>query len=154
MPQPDPSVINNQYLEQIKEWQNRISEEGWTESLVGEIMKKNLRLTRYVFDKGDHWATPKEFIQAGFRGDCEDIAAFLMGTLKRLEYPHGVRILAVKTLSGDHAVLKVQLPGKNGIDWKIYDTVQVPFLEIEQQFYRPIVEFDDKVIIYFQQKKS
>jgi len=154
MYQPDPSVINDQYYEQIREWQNRIRQEGWSENLVGDVIHKCVLLSKYEYDRGDHWATPGEFMQRGFRGDCEDIAVFGMGTLKRLEYPHDVRILAVKTLTGDHAVLKVQVPGKNGIAWKIYETVPMPLIEVDQLFYRPIVEFDDKVIVYFQNQRS
>ncbi len=114
-------------------------------------MNQCLKFAKYRTEKEDHWDTPKEFIQRGFQGDCEDIAVFIMATLKQLKYPYNIRIMTVKALTGDHAVLKVQMPNTK---WKIYETVPVPLCQIDRLFYRPIVEFDEKNIIYFEQKGS
>lgn len=146
MYQPNPAQIDTRYFDQIKEWQQRIANEGWTAELVDDVVKACIRLASYKAEEGDYWATPKEFRQHGFTGDCEDIAIFAMGTLKRLGYPYGVRILAVNTLAGDHAVLKVQV---NAQEWKIHETMPRPLVEFDQLFYRPIVEFDENEIIYY-----
>jgi predicted transglutaminase-like cysteine proteinase len=151
--QPAPDRINGAYYEQIKEWQRRVNEEGWTKNLVDDMVNESIKLSKYRLDKkGDHWDTPKEFIARSFQGDCEDIGIFAMANLKRLKYPHKVRIMAVKTLLiTDHAVLRVEMPdGK----WKMYNTVPMPLDEIDQSFWRPIVEFDEKDIIYFERKRA
>jgi predicted transglutaminase-like cysteine proteinase len=147
--QPAPGRINDLYYEQIMDWQKRIKEEGWAENHVDEVVNQCIKFSKYRTEKQDHWDTPKEFIQRGFQGDCEDIAIFIMATLKQLNYPYNVRIMVVRALTVDHAVLKVQMPNTK---WKIYETVPVPFGEIDRLFYRPIVEFDEKNIIYFEQK--
>jgi len=149
--QPEPEKIHGMYYEQIREWQKRVQEQGWTQQSVDDVVKGCLKLVKYEVEDNDRWDTPQEFIRKGFRGDCEDIAVFMMATLKRLNYAHGVRILGVKTLMGDHAVLKVEMP--DGI-WKMYETVPVPLCEFDQLFYRPIVEFDDKTIVYYQPGRS
>jgi len=94
----------------------------------------------------DHWDTPKEFIERGFSGDCEDITVFMMGTLKRLRYPHQIRILIVHELFEDHALLRVEMP-EGG--WKVYDVVprQIPVREVS--LLKPVVEFDEKNIAWF-----
>jgi hypothetical protein len=145
--QPAPERINGVYHDQIKDWQKRVQEKGWSQNDVDDVVNGCLRLVKYEPDGDiDHWDTPQEFIQKGFRGDCEDIAIFMMATLKRLEYPHGVRILGVGTLMGDHAVLKVEMPDGN---WKMFETVPVPLYQFDQLFYRPLVEFDEKTIVYY-----
>ena len=148
---PAPEQVNGVYHDQIKDWQKRIQEQGWTRIHVDEVVDGCLKLVKYEPEDTDHWDTPQEFIQKGFRGDCEDIAVFIMATLKRLDYPHGVRILGVKTLTGDHAVLKVEMPdGK----WKMFETVPIPLVEFDQLFYRPMVEFDEKTIVYYKSGSS
>ena len=149
--QPAPSEINDQYYNQIKEWQNRINSEGWGESIVKDVVNQCIRLAKYRKEKSDHWDTPREFMERGFQGDCEDIAVFIMATMRRLNYPHKVRILAVKTLTGDHAILRVETPDGQ---WKVFETVPMPLGEFDRLFYRPIVEFDEKNIVYFNFKNS
>jgi hypothetical protein len=144
--QPAPERINGLYHEQIRDWQKRVQEEGWSRQRVDEVVKGCLRLVLYEPEENDHWDTPQEFIDKGFRGDCEDIAVFIMATLRRLNYPNGVRILGVRTLLGDHAVLKVEMPGGK---WKMYETVPVPLCEFDRLFYRPIVEFDEENVFYY-----
>lgn len=149
--QPAPERINGLYHDQIKDWQKRVQEQGWSRNIVDEVVHGCLKLVKYEPEDTDHWDTPQEFIQKGFRGDCEDIAVFFMATLRRLDYPHGVRILGVETLLGDHAVLKVEMPDGQ---WKMYETVPVPLCEFDQLFYRPIVEFDEKIIVYYKSTAS
>jgi len=144
--QPAPERVHGAYHDQIKDWQKRVQEQGWSSNRVDDVVKGCMRLVKYEPEDTDHWDTPQEFISKGFKGDCEDIAVFLMATLKRLEYPRQVRILGVKTLLGDHAVLKVEMPEGQ---WKIYETVPAPLIEIDQLFYRPFVEFDEKSIVYY-----
>ena len=140
------------HYEQIKEWQDRIKKEGWKEGLVDDVINHCILLSKYRSDgEKDQWDMPHMFIQQGFQGDCEDIATFMWATLKRLEYPRHIRILVVKTLLGDHTVVKVELPqGK----WKMYETVPVPLDQFDHLFFIPIVEFDDKVIIYYKRQRS
>ena len=149
--QPTPTKTKGLYYEKIKEWQLRIKDEGWSEGLVTDVVRNLTKLAKYRKDEYDSWDTPKEFIGRGFEGDCEDIAIFVMGTLKRLEYPYLVRVLAVSTSDQDHALLRVRLPEG---DWKIYDTMSFPLKEIDRLFYRPIVEFDENDIIYFEKKRT
>ena len=72
------------YQEKIREWQMRIKREGWAESQVHEILSQFRALVAYRMEIVDHWDTPKEFAEKGFSGDCEDMAIFMMATLKRL----------------------------------------------------------------------
>ncbi|MEE9544688.1 MAG: hypothetical protein V3V55_03705, partial [Rhodospirillales bacterium] len=140
------------YYEQIRDWQKRIKEEGWADNLVDDVVNQIVKISKYRKEKEDHWDTPNEFIRRGFQGDCEDIAIFMMGTLKQLKYPYHIRILAVETLTGDHhAILKVEMPDRK---WKIYEAVPIPLSEIDQLFYKPLVEFDEENIIYFERKGS
>jgi len=92
----------------------------------------------------DHWDTPKEFVAKNLQGDCEDISIFLLAMLKKLEYPGQARIFAVNSQFVEHAMLKVQMPDNS---WKIFETVKKT--EPNMQFtYTPIVEFDDREIIF------
>lgn len=138
--------LNGKYYDQIKEWQRRIKKDGWTKNTIDEVMDQCIVLAKYRMEKIDHWDTPKEFMENGFQGDCEDIAVFMMATLKRLNYPHKVHVVAVSTWLRDHAILKVEMP--NG-KWKNYETVPLPFQGIDRLFYKPIVEFDENEIIYY-----
>jgi hypothetical protein len=128
------------YYDQIKDWQDRVKQEGWSEKLIDDVIYKCHWLAFYQGDEiEDHWDTPSEFEDKGLKGDCEDIAVFLLATFKRLKYPFGVRILAVRTLVGDHALLKVKMPdGK----WKTYETVPMPLGFIDGIFYFPLFEWD------------
>lgn len=146
---PDPGFQGSRYREQIIEWQQRIDEQGWSHEIVDDIVDRSIEFSKFEAEPRDHWATPGEFIGNGFVGDCEDIAVFAMGTLKQLDYPRKVRILLVHTLMGDHALLKVETAADQ---WKTYETVPMPFVQIDQLFYRPILEFDEKSIVYFQRK--
>ena len=149
--QPAPSTLDGAYYEQIRDWQDRVRQEGWTRNLLDDVVKGCLRLAKYRLEKDDHWDTPREFMEKGFQGDCEDIAVFILATLKRLGYEKPVRVMAVKTLMGDHALVKVALPRG---DWKTYETVPVPLGEVDRLFYRPIVEFDEERILYYEKKRS
>lgn len=142
--QPSPE-LNGFYYEQIKDWQKRVKKEGWSETLIDEVTIQIVELAKFRTESRDHWDTPKEFMQRGFQGDCEDIAVFMMATLKRLEYPFGVRVMLVETSMQDHSVLKVKMP--NG-KWKIYDTVPMPSGNAGRLIFKPIVEFDENNIIY------
>ncbi|MFC1868260.1 hypothetical protein ACFL0H_09025 [Thermodesulfobacteriota bacterium] len=96
-PAAAPRQLNNQYYEQIRDWQNRVKKEGWGKTLVDDVIDQCIILAKYRMEKEDHWDTPKEFMEKGFQGDCEDIAVFMMATLKRVNYPYRVRVVAVKT---------------------------------------------------------
>jgi hypothetical protein len=131
---------------QIREWQQRIQKEGWGEGQVSRILSDCIRLVEYRVEIDDHWDTPQEFIRRGFRGDCEDIAIFLMGTLRRLRYPHGIRIVAVTGLFEAHALLKVEMPDGT---WRFYDTAASGSPFAFHTYYRPVVEFDEKTVFYY-----
>jgi hypothetical protein len=136
----DPAGV---YEMNVIEWQERIKKEGWSKRMVDEITAQCASIAAFRFEETDYWMTPREFIEAGFKGDCEDIAIFQMGTLKRLGYPHRVRIRIVKTLTGHHAICRVELP--NG-KWKSYESVRMPLYQIDALFYRTILDFDEKGI--------
>lgn len=144
----------NIYRSTILEWQLKIKQEGWSESLLDTVIRESLKLTNYKSDdldqngnETDQWKMPTEFINDNFQGDCEDIATFLYWNLKkRLHYPHQVRIRAVATLFpvSEHAVLRVELPDKK---WKNYETIPMAGLAIiDSFFYKPLFEFDEENI--------
>lgn len=133
------------YYDKIRQWQEQIRKEGWSAATVDDIINETRRLTKYETEFEDNWLTPAAFIRAGFQGDCEDIAIFMMGTLKRVGYPHKVRILVIRDILYDHAQLKVQLPdGK----WKWYESTRKRSYTQRPKKWQPIVEFDEHTIIY------
>jgi len=143
--------IKLKYEDQIKDWQQRLQQEKWSENLVDEIVQVSQVFAKYTSDnnpgyrwKNDYWFTPREMIEADFRGDCEDIGSLIFGTLKRLNYPYDVRLLIVETIQlSDHLLVKVKLPDGR---WKKYDTVKLFLSEIDGLFYRPKIEFDESHI--------
>jgi len=134
------------YRDKIKEWQMRIQREGWTEAHLDSILFQFRRLATYQMEIQDHWDTPREFIQKGFSGDCEDIAVFMMGTLKRIGYPYRMRILIVQEIFEDHALLKVERPEG---EWKVYDVVPQRVLSLEMTQLKPLVEFDERTMFWY-----
>jgi hypothetical protein len=137
---------NPVYREMIREWQMRIQQEGWSENMLHSILFQFRRIATYRTEVLDHWDTPNEFIQRGFSGDCEDIAIFMMGNLKRLGYPYEIRIAIVKAVLVDHAMLRIKMPDGR---WILYDVVP-PSVPIRRPLlFRPIVEFDDKHVTWF-----
>jgi hypothetical protein len=135
----DPDVVRRQYLEQIKDWQERVKTEGWTRELIDDVARETALFASYRSESVDHWSTPNEFLAAGLVGDCEDIAAGIYGSFKRLGYPHDVLILGVSAVGGDHMLVKVRLPSG---EWKIYESVYPWNSFVDWIFYRPFVEFN------------
>ncbi len=135
-----------EYRESIEQWQQKVRKEGWSEDLVNGIIDSCLKIAKYEPEKMslDHWKTYGEF-QNDFRGDCEDIATFFYGTLKRLGCPYATKLRIIRMPAGDHAVLMVKLPNSN---WKMYNSIPVPgdFLDIALS--RTVVEWDDRHIYY------
>ena len=146
----DPDVVRRQYLEQIQDWQERVKREGWTRELIDEVARETALLASYRSESADHWSTPNEFLEAGLRGDCEDIAAGIYGSFKRLGYPHEVRLLGVSAVGGDHVLVKVQLPSG---EWKMYESVYPWNSFVDWLFYRPFVEFDTEHIVWVGNKQ-
>jgi hypothetical protein len=150
--------IKVKYEEQIKDWQERIQQEKWSENLIDEIVQTSQVFAKYTIDKNpnyrwknDYWFTPKEMIEAEFKGDCEDIGSLIFGTFKRLNYPFDVRMLIVETIQlSDHLLVKVELPDGR---WKKYDPVKLFLSEIDALFYRPTVEFDQNHIWTYNTKQ-
>ncbi len=141
----DPDVVRRQYLEQIRDWQERVKKEGWTRELIDDVATGTALLASYRWEENDHWSTPNEFLEAGLRGDCEDIAAGIYGSFKRVGYPYDVRILGVGAVGGDHALVKIQLPSG---EWKVYESVYPWNSFIDWVFYRPFVEFNTDRIVW------
>ena len=131
------------YHDLIRDWQERIQREGWSERLVGEVCYTVRWLIDYKLDMNDDiWSMPDEALRSG-TGDCEDIATLQYWTLKRvLGYSHQVRLAVydcqhmqiwlhlttfpfpippsvIRSTDWDHAVLHVEMP--DGI-WKLYDS--------------------------------
>jgi hypothetical protein len=144
---PEPARIHEDaYERKIRDWQERIRQEGWTDHVVRSVLAECRGMVHYELELKDHWSTPSEFMAAGLTGDCEDIAAFLMASLKRLNYPHQIRILVVRSLFSYHALLKVELPNSR---WAVFETVPGGDLEIRPTRFDAVVEFDENVIAYF-----
>ena len=140
----NPQDVKQQYLEQIKEWQQRQQKEGWTISLVDEIVREVRWRASYVPDAlgEDYWDTFREAYNKGFRGDCEDITVAIIGTLKHLGYPHNAMIRIVTTaMPADHAIAVIEMP--NG-EMREYDSVMSTALDV--LFYRKVTDFDELTI--------
>ncbi|MGD0662732.1 MAG: hypothetical protein ABSD38_32170 [Syntrophorhabdales bacterium] len=142
----DRASLHPVYREKIKDWQMRIQREGWSENQVHSILLQFRSLATYRMEIGDHWDTPREFIDKGFASDCKNIAAFEMGALKQLGYPYQVRILIVHALFEDHALLRIELPEG---EWKVYDVVPQNVPTPEARLLKPVVEFDEKRVEWY-----
>ena len=138
--------VNLNYQEKIKEWQKRIQREGWSENQVNRILVQSRDLVTYRMEIQDHWDTPREFMARRFTGDCEDIVVFMMGNLRRLGYPHRLRVLVVRGIFEDHALLKVEMP-EGG--WKVYDVATERVRTGEMGGVKPLVEFDEKTVLWY-----
>jgi hypothetical protein len=141
-----PEDPGSDYRWYIEQWQQRVREEGWSEALVNDIVDSCLNIAKYEPEPAhhDHWKTYGEF-QISYRGDCEDIATFMYGTLKRLEYPYAQKLRIIRMPAGDHAVLMVQLPNDQ---WKMYNSIPQPGDFLDLALARTIVEWDDQRIYY------
>ncbi len=141
-----PKQPGNDYRLQIENWQNRIRQEGWHSELINDIMAKCILLSKYEADPKDRddWMSYQDFVKT-FRGDCEDIATFMYGTLKILDYPDAVRMRILRMPMGDHAVVMVKMPSGR---WKLFNSVPVPGDVIDLALSRTLVEWDDDRIYY------
>lgn len=135
--------INPVYRDMIRDWQMRIEREGWSNRQVNAILAQFRGLATYRGETRDRWDTPGEFMQKGFSGDCEDIVVYMMGTLKKLGYPYGVRVLIARSLVEDHALLTVQMPDT---EWRVYDVAPPVVRIFPMNRLEAIVEFDEKQI--------
>jgi hypothetical protein len=141
-----PTEPGADYRWYIERWQERVRQEGWSEALVNDIVGSCLKISKYEPEPAnhDHWKTYGEF-QNTFRGDCEDIATFMYGTLKRLECPYDLKMRIIRMPAGDHAVLMVELPDGG---WKMYNSLPIPGDFIDIAMARTVVEWDDQQIYY------
>lgn len=141
-----PKNPGKDYRWHIEQWQQRTQKEGWNESLVNDIVNSCLQISKYEPEPAnqDHWKTYGEF-QNNFRGDCEDIAAFMYGTLKRVGCPYPLKLRIIRMPAGDHAVLMVQLPTE---EWKMYNSIPMPGDFIDIALARTVVEWDHHSIYY------
>ena len=142
----DSSSLHPVYREKIKDWQMRIQREGWSENEVHSLLRDFRSMATYRMEIGNHWDTPKEFMDKGFASDCKNIATYEMGALKKIGYPHQVRILIVHALFEDHALLRIELP-EGG--WKVYDVVPQNVPTPEARLLKPVVEFDEKRVEWY-----
>lgn len=141
-----PKNPDTEYRWYIEQWQQRSRQEGWSEALVDDIVASCLTIAKYEPEPPhhDHWKTFGEF-QKNYRGDCEDIAAFMFGSLKRLNCPYDLRLRIIRMPGGDHAVLMVKLPTSK---WKMYNSIPQPGDFVDIALARTIVEWDDQMIYY------
>jgi hypothetical protein len=141
-----PSNPGTEYRWYIEQWQQRSRQEGWSEALVDDIVASCLTIAKYDPEppNHDHWKTYGEF-QKDYRGDCEDIAAFMFGSLKMLGCSYDLRLRIIRMPGGDHAVLIVKLPTSG---WKMYNSIPQPGDFVDIALARTIVEWDDQMIYY------
>ena len=136
-----PNNAKFKYNKQIKEWQYRQQQE-WNEKRVDTIISYCIKMSRYRLEpKGvDHWQTYYEFLDNNLIGDCEDIGAFIKGTLYILKCPFPVRMKALDypIYSEDHMIISVKFPH----GWKDYNTVPMPLDFIDISLSDVIVEWD------------
>jgi len=145
-----PSDIYRYMQHKILDWQERVKKEKWSSNLVDEIMLECTKTAIYENDiiGTDYWKTYNEFVKTGFRGDCEDIASFMYGTLKRLNYPYRVRMIGIIIDSNKyHVALKVEVPNKR---WNIYDSTS----QFKIKDYISFGEWDEDKIYKPQTKKE
>lgn len=136
-----PDNPNKEYDWYIKEWQKQ----KWGKEKVDSIVKGCLKLSKYKQEEygHDHWKGYQEFLKT-FKGDCEDIATFIYGTLKLLNCPYEKRIRIIGMISGHHAVVVIKFNN----DWKMYNTVPIPGDFVDLDLSKFIVEFDESNIYY------
>ena len=141
-----PNSPGDDYRWSIEIWQQKIQQEGWNEAMVDQVVTECLALTSYEAEppKKDHWKTYREFL-LDFQGDCEDIATFVYGTLKRLDYPESIRMRILRMPTGDHVVVMVKLPRGR---WKMYNSVPQFGDFIDLALARTVVEWDEHQIFY------
>jgi hypothetical protein len=70
----------------------------------------------------------------------------MMGTLKKLGYPHGMRVLITRSLVEDHALLMLEMPDN---EWRVYDVAPQTVHRPAMDRLEPIVEFDDKLVKWY-----
>lgn len=136
--------LENFDIPKLDDLRAKIARQGWSNEMVEEIIEEIRQQTSLTMETGDHWDTPREFVAKNLRGDCEDIAIFLLASLKKLDYPGQVRICAVKAQFVEHAMLKVQMPDQT---WRVFETVKKTERNVRYAF-TPIVEFDDREIFF------
>lgn len=140
-----PRHSGEDYRWAVERWQQRSKAQAWTEAFVDEVVAECLRCARFEPEDGDdYWKTYREFLR-DFTGDCEDIAVFMFGTLKRLGCPYEIRLRIVREPLGDHAVLAVRLSDGR---WKVYNTVRAFGAALDVWLSRIVVEWDLENIYY------
>lgn len=149
------------FYKQIEGWERLVQEKGWTKETLDEIILTcKWRYSRYRLEKpedvpkdyrwpDDYWKTPLDMINDNFKGDCEDIAGFFFGVLKRLKYPHEVRIRGMRYILGDHALIRVKLlDGK----WKTYEVLKNPLAFLDRLY--TIEEWDENNIWIYKHEEQ
>lgn len=143
-----PVDPESDYRWQIERWQECIKQEGWSESMVKDVVDGCLWVAKYEPDgEIDHWKTYKEFQYTEFIGDCEDISTFMFGTFKRLNYPNDFKMAVIRMPAGDHAVLKVEMPDG---EWRIFNSLPMPGDFVDLVLARTVVEWDETHVFYEQ----
>lgn len=132
------------YRQQMKHWQLRINAEGFTDPIIDGAVMDCISVAMYQAEPVDHWKTYQEMLRDNFHGDCEDIAALMYGTLRRLGYPDDrIYIRLLRTLTGDHAVIRVKMPSGA---WMTYDTTP-GFGLLEKSITWRICDFNEHEVI-------
>lgn len=144
-----PGEIIKEYHKHIIEWQERSRKEGWSEKLLDDVVAGCIGLSKYENEEMaglDEWKTYREMVRAGMVGDCEDIAALIHGTLKKLQYPLGHRILVVNVLTMpiDHAVMLIESPETR--KWTVWDTTPFFLNDFAFGMWVPLFAFDENDI--------
>lgn len=137
-----PRNPGEDYRLKIELWQERIKTEGWSESLVNDVVDGCLRVSKYEKepDGMDHWMTYKEFIEKGLRSDCEDVSTFIFGTLRRLNCPYDLWMRIIRMPAGDHVVVVV---GDN-----VYNSLPMPGDFVDLALSRTVVQWNETEIVY------
>lgn len=128
------------YYQQIEDWREKIANEGWSDSMVDKVVYGTRANCKYDWQARTVFKSPQQMIAGGFEGNCGDIASLIYGTLKRLGYPHEVRLQIVRVFWSHHMLAKVRMPSGS---WKSYQTVESPFARLDEPFYTPVLEFNE-----------
>lgn len=141
------SIEDQSYLYlKATDWQNREVEkeeivDGHTPTLDELYEVTNDFYMYYDDDENDHWKTSKEFKDDGKRGDCEDIALFLLVTLRdKLEISDNNIWCIVYERRKDkyHATLSVRTTS----GWRYYDHINWNYGIWSYRNIDPMIEFN------------
>jgi len=129
-------------------WKVRIAEEGWTETVIDDLIDYLQKLMLYapVGKCGGMFVTcsPGMFTQGGYIGLCTSCGSYVYHTFKYLGYPRSVRIGYVRVFGVGHQVTRIEREDGSFRMINSYDAFGLHYLD--EPFYWSVIDFDDERI--------